>query len=149
MPYDVPGHLLNRLAVVAGDADVVYADAAVDAVDVGIVGGTVCIITNNLVALATLSGSRHAEPPGVPTVRVEAWPRATLHSVEIGDDDQVNNADSVWALAAPGQWPYRSRATLHFDGREKPLNLPLESSAPDAVRVSLARLITDLLHAVP
>lgn len=108
------------------------------------VAGHVCLVTEDLVVLAALSGSRNAGPPDRPTVRVETWRLAALSGIEIGDADDAGNGDAEWAGAPPGAWPYRSRATLRFDGRPEGLMLPVSPTATDEIRNSLGRLVAHL-----
>ena len=98
----------------------------------------------HLVVLAALNCSKDADPPDRPTVRVETWRLATLSGIEISDADDDSNGDAQWATATPGAWPYRSRATLRFEGRTEALILPLSLTATDNVRGGLERLFTHL-----
>ena len=141
VPFTVPHGLIMRLMTLVGDGDIVYTDAAMEAAGLGVVAGSTCLLTPELVVLATIDVPEEVRGPG--PVLVEAWSRARLDSIEIPPDRNVG-ADPWDEMPAHG-WPAGAQAVLRFQGRQQPLLLPLSRDAPRERRRAFGELFPSLV----
>lgn len=132
VPYPVPNGLVIRLAALVAPGEVLYADAAVGAVDVGVVGGTVLLFTADLVVVGAVAKA----------VAVEAWPRGTLVSLVVPGGKGENDP---WGEVPAACWPQGSQAVLRFAHRTEPLLLPLSADASAERRRAFAEILPSLV----
>jgi hypothetical protein len=132
VPYSVPNGLVIRLAALAAPSEVVYADAALTAVDVGVAGGKVLLLTADLVVLAEVNES----------TAVKAWPRAALLSLVVPEG---GGEDDPWGQVPAAGWPQGSQAVLRYAHRTEPLLLPLSADASKERRAAFAGVLPSLV----
>lgn len=136
VPYAIPDGLVIRLAALVAPGDVVYADAAVAPVDVGVVSGKGLLLTADLVVVAAVGES----------MAVEAWPRAALVSLVVpgggGETDP-------WGEVPAAGWPLGSQAVLRYADRTEPLLLPLSAEASKERRGAFAGVFPSLVGDLP
>jgi hypothetical protein len=142
-------HLVRRMAVLVGDDDIRYAESTRDSADGGKVSGSAVVLTETRVIYAQFTDTPidadPEDPEGLSTVEVSGWSRRTLLSIDLNSKTGQWNFDQDWA-AERDDWPPSGRLVLRFEGRGKPLRLPLKSEgeAPTSIGVLLPGLLRDL-----
>lgn len=146
-------HLVRRMAALAGDDDVRYAESTHESEEDGKVSGSAVVLTETRVVYAQFTGTPLDTQPDADasdvqdaTVDVSCWSRRSLIAVEINAKPGQWNTDQDWAQERNGDWPPSGRLVLRFAGRGKPLRLPLKEigESPSGVGTLVPGLLRDL-----
>ncbi len=137
------------MAVLVGDDDVRYAESTRESAEAGTVSGSAVVLTETRVVYAQFTDTPiDADPEdveGLSTVEVSCWSRRSLVSIDLNSKTGQWNSDQDWGKERD-DWPPSGRVVLRFDGRAKPLRLPLKSEgeAPTSIGVLVPGLLRDL-----
>lgn len=147
-------HLVRRMAALAGDDDVRYAESTHASEQSGKVSGSAVVLTETRVVYAQFTDTPLDTQPDADggdaqdaTVDVSCWSRRSLIAIEVNAKPGQWNTDQDWAQDRDDDdWPPSGRLVLRFAERGKPLRLPLKEigMSPSGVGALLPGLLRDL-----